>query len=356
MSTIEVKNLRDSIGNFISINSFFSTSLLKTKALEFISDPTVIQEGNQRILFDIHADPAVGTTKPFADISPFSAFKTENEVLFMIGSIFRIKNIYQDKDNIWIIEMNLCNDKDHHLKDLFEYMQKTYADDGKEITLLSYGRVLHQMGKYELAETVYKRLLKELASDDPSDYKYIGGILNAVGDAYRNKEDYDRALESFTQAVNLFKKAKADDHLDMAYFYNNIGLVYQENERYSEALDYYEKSLTIKGKHLPPTHPSISTTHNNLGLIHTSLRRFDAALKHFQQSLDIQLKALPSTHPDIAMTYENIGIVYEEQGNWRQAFDYYKNAETIYNKASLSKHPDAIKNRKNIRRISSKLT
>ncbi len=392
LSNDEVNNLQKSIGDFISINSFFSTSTDRDKSMTFIDDSNV-PGGMERILFEIDADPHVVTTKPFADISSYSKFGYESEILFMIGAIFRIEDIHQDDDRIWIIRMQLCSDDHYHLKELFGHMQKTYADGNKEITLLSFGRVLHQMGKFDLAEKFYERYLKELPSDDPSrsdvyyslgvlmmnkgdynasvqwfretlkiksqtdpsDYIYFGGIYNAIGEAYRSQEDYHEALESFNRAVELFKKAHAENHLDMAYFYNNIGLVYQETDQYSEALDYFEKSLAIKGKHLPSNHPSISTAHNNIGLIHYSLRRHDAALDHYKQSLDIQLKSLTSQHPDIAMSYENMGHVYEDKGDWKQALIYFNNANTIYQKSFNSQHPDTIKNQENIRRVSLKL-
>jgi tetratricopeptide (TPR) repeat protein len=393
LSISEVKKLQKSIDDFISINSFFSTSTNRDEALKFIANDSDIPDGIQRVLFEIEADPDVVTTKPFANISSHSKFKHESEILFMIGSLFRIKNVCQNDNQIWIIKMELCNDDHHHLKELFTHMKKTYADSNKEITVLSFGRVLHQMGKLDLAEKFYERLLKELPANDPScsdlyyslgvltmnkgdydacvhwfrktleikfrtdptDYIYIGGICNAIGDVYRNKEDYDQALESFNKAVDLFRKAGAENQLDMAYCYNNIGLVYQEIEKYSQALDYYEKSLAIKVKHLPLTHPSISTAHNNLGLIHYSLKLYDAALDHYQQSLDIQLKSLPSQHPDIAMTYENMGHAYEDKGDWKQALTCFKHADTIYQKASLAQHPDTVKNKENIRRVSSRV-
>jgi uncharacterized UPF0160 family protein len=48
--------------------------------------------------------------------------------------------------------MRLCGGNHNHLKKLFDHMKKTYADSNKEITLLSFGRVLHQMGKFDLAK------------------------------------------------------------------------------------------------------------------------------------------------------------------------------------------------------------
>lgn len=87
--------------------------------------------------------------------------------------------------------MRLCTDDNHRLTELFVHMKKTYVDSNKEITLLPFGRVLHQMGKYNLVEKVYERLLEELRSDDPSrsDLFYSLGIINTT------KGDYNACIQ-----------------------------------------------------------------------------------------------------------------------------------------------------------------
>ena len=89
MSNDELNLIRQSINEFISINSFFSTSLDRAKALRFLQSSDVSTDLH-RVLFDIDADPRVVRSKPFADISPFSEFGNEQEILFMIGSVFRL--------------------------------------------------------------------------------------------------------------------------------------------------------------------------------------------------------------------------------------------------------------------------
>ena len=97
MSSDELDDLKQHIGQFISINSFFSTSTNRTTALFFLGDTTSLID-LERVLFEIDADPKMVTTKPFADISKYSDFTDESEVLFMIGSIFRLKSINCNDD------------------------------------------------------------------------------------------------------------------------------------------------------------------------------------------------------------------------------------------------------------------
>ncbi|CAF4338925.1 unnamed protein product [Rotaria magnacalcarata] len=66
------------------------------------------------VLFEITADPHVTTNKPFADISIFSEFNGESEVVFMLGSIFRLDSVRRSSDHkLWVIQMTLCSEDAH---------------------------------------------------------------------------------------------------------------------------------------------------------------------------------------------------------------------------------------------------
>ena len=187
MSNDELNTLRRSIGKFISINSFFSTSINRHKALGFLNSSNISNDLH-RVLFVIDADPRVVTSKPFADISSLSDFGNECEVLFMIGCVFRLIDIRRDNDEqIWVIRMKLCGDDEHDLKKLFDHMKKEYGGGDNEVSLRSFGDVLRQMGKYDLAEKMYHRLLAELPSNDPS----LSDLYCSLGIVTKDKGDYD---------------------------------------------------------------------------------------------------------------------------------------------------------------------
>jgi tetratricopeptide (TPR) repeat protein len=264
MSTDELNNLRKSIGKLISINSFFSTTSNHHQALEFINSSNISHDLH-RVLFNIDADPRIITTKPFADISSYSDYTNEAEVLFMIGSIFRLWDIHRNHDQIWIVHLTLCGDDENDLKNLFEHMKESYGHGNDEATLLTFGRVLRRMGKFDLAEKFYRRLLTELPTDDPSlsrlhyslglvlrdknnldsslehlnnslkmkmktcpsDYEQISDCYNVIGTVYRRRGQHDIALSWFNRGVELLKQKNAGDSLKMAHFYNNIAIVYR---------------------------------------------------------------------------------------------------------------------------------
>ncbi|CAF1394223.1 unnamed protein product, partial [Rotaria sordida] len=49
--------------------------------------------------------------KPFANITSFSYFPEEEEILFMLGSIFRLISVDRDEDELWIIRIVLVGDE-----------------------------------------------------------------------------------------------------------------------------------------------------------------------------------------------------------------------------------------------------
>ena len=393
MSIDEFNTLRRSINNFISINSFFSTSTNPDKALYFLNSSEITSD-LCRILFVIHADPRVVKSKPFADISSLSAFSNECEVLFMMGSIFRLIKIEEIKnEKIITIHMELCGDDEHDLKELFDHMKKEYGGGNKEVNLRSFGHVLYKMGKYDLAEKIYHRLLVELPPNDPSlsglywalgsvthdkgaydsslewfqkslvieekkgssNYRNIGYLYNCIGTLYWRKLELERALENYNKAIELYRNANDEDHLNMAHFYNNIANVYGDQKKYTEALDFYKKSLAIRKQHLPSNHPDIAGSHNNIGNVYYDLNKYDRAMEHYQQSLQIGLKSLPGDHPDIARSYECIGLIHEKKREWKEALELFEKALNIYQHAFSSQHPDVLKVQADIERVSANL-
>ncbi|CAF0853694.1 unnamed protein product [Adineta steineri] len=209
MSWDELDSLKNNIGQYISINSMFSTSKQRTTALFLLGDITT-KSDLERVLFEIDADPKIATTKPFADISKHSYFPDESEVLFMIGSIFRLNNIKRNGDQIWIIKMTLCNDNEHDLKQVLMYMKQQIENE--EINLRTLGNVLWEMGKFDLAEKYFIRLLKQLPSDDPlhiSLYEDLGKLASQRG-AYDMSMKWRQKLLTFKEENLLATNASVN--------------------------------------------------------------------------------------------------------------------------------------------------
>ena len=193
MSSEELERLKQSIGKLISINSFFSTTSSYSQALTFLKSSRSLQQ----ILFEIKADPKIATTKPFADISAHSYYPDESEVLFMIGSIFRLESIQPNDMNVWIIRMTLSSDEEHGLRQVLLHM-KGQIESG-ETNLRTFGKCLWKMGKLNLAEKYFLRLLKELQPDDPVN----SALYEDLAELAALRGDYDTSVRYQQKSLKL---------------------------------------------------------------------------------------------------------------------------------------------------------
>ncbi|CAF0885977.1 unnamed protein product [Rotaria sordida] len=124
----QLELMKNNIGEFLSMNSFLSTSRDRSTALRF-AWRTPLTDGIQRIVFEIEIDPRL-QTKAFSDITKISYFQEENELLIMLGALFRIEKVIEDKnDRIWVARVSLASEDDFHLKETFAHMKETIGDD-----------------------------------------------------------------------------------------------------------------------------------------------------------------------------------------------------------------------------------
>ncbi|CAF1058746.1 unnamed protein product [Didymodactylos carnosus] len=101
---------------------------------------------------------------------------------------------------------------------------------------------------------------------------------------------------------------------DIAGSLSNIGNGYKSKGVYDRALDYYSKCLKVREKCLPSDHPDIASRLNDIGSIYYSKCEYDRALDYYS-ILKIQERCLPSGHSDIATSLKNIGRAYDNKAS-----------------------------------------
>ncbi|CAF2851206.1 unnamed protein product [Rotaria sp. Silwood2] len=391
ISKDELETLKACMGQFISMNSFLSTSLDRRLALSFLSSSTSSCD-LQRILFEIDLDPTLIGIKPFADITSNSFFTNEQEVLIMLGSVFQLVNIDCQK-GVWIAQMAMCSDSDNSLKPIYDYMKKEYDEDDSGSSDFSFGILLFKMGQYDKAEKYCNRLLSELPRDHPDlapcyhnlgmvanhkgkydasldwfakalemynkarkpDDPVIATTYNSIGEVHFRKGNRTDALESFKKALNIRKKAFGEEHLQVAMCYHNMGNVYQEEKKFQEAFECHQKSLMIRQKHLPTNHPDIGASVQCIAGIYMCLNYPDLALQYYNMALEIYQKSLPSQHQDIGMLHYNLGLLYAGKEDFQQALTNFQKASSIFHATLPPTHPFIGIVNQDIQRVSARL-
>ena len=162
LSTTDFEKLRKTEGALMSFNSFFSTSKDQEVSLGYAMG-ALTNEDTVGILFRISISPSASST-PFAVIQEVSYFKTEEEILFSMHTIFRIGEIKQVGNNhsLYEVEIHLTSDDDPQLRSLTKRIQEeTQGFTGWE----RLGQLLLRIGQFDKAEELYNTLLEQTSDD-----------------------------------------------------------------------------------------------------------------------------------------------------------------------------------------------
>ena len=187
MLSDELNILQELVGQFISVNSFFSASTDCSAATSFLNhSPSRYLE---RVLFQIDADPTTIKSKPFADISAHSEFGYETEILSMFGSIFRIVSIDLSDDQSWIVRMELCSDDEHDFKDVLWHLKNQHGNGETNLRIL--GKIVWKIGAFPLAEEYYCRFLERLLPNDP----LLGTLYEYLAEITSQQSGFDQSMQ-----------------------------------------------------------------------------------------------------------------------------------------------------------------
>ncbi|CAF3686775.1 unnamed protein product [Rotaria sordida] len=334
----ELELMKNSVGEFLSMNSFFSTSLSRSTALNFALLLPILNNFQQRILFEITIDSKL-QTKPFAYVKEMSYYKNEDEVLIMLGAFFHIDKISHDKKkNIWIAYLSLAEESDYRLKDIFAHMKEKI---GEQTNLASLGKILFEMGEYEQVEKCYQHMKYDaqldlsaahsglskaaLGQNDlikaanyeqqalaiktsilPKNHRDLAVSYSRLGNIYCKQNDHTQALQYLTQAMKIEEKLVPLEPLILAKTYQRIATTYVDLDRYTLALEYYKKALEIRQAYLPPIDKSMGSIYHKIGKLHYKQKEFTAALQYYKDALEIYKNILPHKHPSIVQIEEDI--------------------------------------------------
>ena len=340
----ELNLIRNSIGEFLSMNSFLSTSRDRTTAFQFARQAPASHD-TQKVIFEIEINPR-SETKPFGDVTKISYFSGEGEILIMLGALFRIEKVVEDKkERLWVVHVSLASEDDYHLKEMFSYMKKEIGD---ETDLDSLGKILIEMGEYEQAEQCYRRMYDETKLR-------LGTAALGRGRALTGSRE-EKSLAHLGEALQIRQELLDENHADVGECYHRIGAVHWYiRADYEQALSYLIKSIAIQEKTLPSDSLALAKTYHALGSTYDCMEEYDVALEYYGKALMIRQKGLPRNHPDIAVTYNNIGILYQGKRDYSKALQYFEKAFDMYRKTLPPTHKEFVRTENNIRKLKEKM-
>jgi signal transduction histidine kinase/ActR/RegA family two-component response regulator len=210
---------------------------------------------------------------------------------------------------------------DHHLRAL-----KIYTDlenkKGIAISMISSGNAYQKLGKSDLALDYFNQAIEmcKVSNDETT----IVEAYISKGDLHWHEGDNDRALYFFEEALKIMESDPKPE-FDRSGVINNLGNVYREKGEYSKALEYYDQALRLSAnvgdKNL------IAVIQKNIGITYKLTGEYQQAIDFLRKSKDLagQIR-LQAVHKE---SLEQLSEAYALAGNYKYALDYYKELSNL---------------------------
>ena len=150
-----------------------------------------------------------------------------------------------------------------------------------------------------------------------NDHNYLIRSLNALGYLSKQKQNVQKAVEYYTEAINIASEFGIEERL--VFLYNNLGNIYTSTSQFDKAIDNYLKSLQYARRIENINEQAIAL--NNIGLINYKLGNFEEAIAYYLDALEI--RKANDLNEDINTTYINLALCYNAIGNRQEAINAF---------------------------------
>ena len=279
ISSDEVQNLKNNIGDIISTTSFLSTTDDENIAAGFITGASI----SESALFEINipdsyyeqVGDSLSYTRPFFNVSSLSKFSGENETIFSIGTIFRIISIKEDSIRRICLELdehnNLLTKHFCHFEKIYRYPHdwQTRSNVEERILLLteklpkSYRHIVSlyiQEGTVDYTKrhpvtatesiNYYRKGFDLLCKCLPDHFYLLRVIMClSMGLFYFNLNDIGMSIRLGELSLDIVKDYLYGDSECLLACYNYLAVIYKLDNRQEAVFAIYKDMLHLASKH-----------------------------------------------------------------------------------------------------------
>ncbi|CAF0753767.1 unnamed protein product [Adineta steineri] len=327
-------------------------------------------QGYKSVLFEIEINSDIPSS-PFASIQEWSQFPEEDEILFSTHTVFHIDRVVVENDGLYRVNLSLTNNYDRNLRELMAHRRKEIVG---RTSIHRLALLLYRMGKFDIAEKIYRQLLGEVDALDEILYinhylariscqmgqfgkalsmqstcfqfmtkhnrALVADVYAGMAEAFVRQDMLEDSLELYERAFQIAEQSQTiSDHSKVLYL-NNIGCVLKLQKRYNQAKNYFQKALDIALARFPSTHPDIADLYQNIGSLYFDMGDFHASIDYLTKSLAIQQSSLPADHPALGNTHYNLSKTFIELHQIYDAIHHGQLAVDILKKTLSDIHFD----------------
>ncbi|MEM6326855.1 MAG: serine/threonine-protein kinase, partial [Bacteroidota bacterium] len=197
---------------------------------------------------------------------------------------------------------------------LYDSLGIETAASGRAYSAL--GSAYNFRGEYTEAEQAYRRALALAEASHEVGHPAIAQAVNDIGYMLASVERdgaTEEAVAFSARALDLYREAYGEDHLQVAQAHNNHGANLYLLGRYEEAASHYRQALTIREAALG-VHPLVANTQSNLASLLHEVGEAEGSLPLFDSALGTYRETLGPEHPSVSTTLYNQAFALKDLG------------------------------------------
>jgi hypothetical protein len=332
----ELDILRSLVGRVVGVKSFMSTSRNKEIALTYASPSDWQAENSRPLLIEIYVDlssPAVIA----ADITVMSNFDEECEVLFNIGSTFRVDMLtFDTSTDSWLCRFTAVNENIAHTQEF-----RTIPLNISLSQLISYGidegnsnkKIKYEHGDATRLDTPSNNQQKlTWLAYDLIDWAYLRHIDCII---QWQQNDINKLMDTCERTLEIYAQVDVKDSLydlQIASCLNNAGYINLSRGEHVQIINLFKASLNIREKYLPLDDILLAQSYRNLGLAHVHICDYPNAFEFHKRALSINQHASLAAQWSTVTTLRNMGDLCHRLTDYTEAIEHYSKAIDTYYK------------------------
>ncbi|CAM4892451.1 unnamed protein product [Rotaria socialis] len=324
MATYELENLKSNIGFLVSTNEFLSSSTSPGVAKLFFAGCKDTND-YKVVIFEITADVSSLKNLVFVDIDKCLGINCESEILFNIGSIFKIEDVNHNSD----IGAPIGN-----YTQALEYYTKVLHCRNDQSNMarirLNIGAIYSMSNDCEKGLKLCIEVRDIIQQVQLCPYNEIIRYQGIIGDINLIQKDYDTAEHYYIAAFETSKRFLFTDHRLRLHCIKSLTDLYVKRNMKEYAIQFCLDQLSVYEIYLPEIRVNIA----NLSMKISELFEDSS-----DQKQDLLLKALrileTSVHLEYVATINCLMMIteyYQKQNFDERASNYYIRALGIRKK------------------------
>jgi tetratricopeptide (TPR) repeat protein len=248
------------------------------------------------------------------------------------------KFYHQDNEHVVATLSNLAGslqdlrdpEADSLYENLYERISELNEDDDKSdrsvqrqsAMLINEGHRYIDKGEFQKALELYKHAYELDKSHYGSVHHEVGTDALSLGNLLRRMKDYEGSIRYLEEALSILEQTDGKNHPSVAYAASNLAMALEDTGTYDRTVELFLRAKDIFSHQMGADNKLVATVCNNLAHCYSSQDKNDAADDMYQLCITILEKDFANNSLDLIPAFSEYGKFLVKINNTRKGYEY----------------------------------